>query len=253
MRHTPPIFPAPTARSVSILIPAFNEAATIAELLRQVLAVDLGSLTKEIIIVEANSTDGTRAIVQRFEEEGKIKAIYEDRPRGKGHAIKKAFQAATGDILLIQDADLEYRPSEYPDLLAPFSNGNVHFVLGSRHLGEGSWRFRKFIKSRASAYIFNIGNHACNFLFNTVYGTTLTDPTTMFKVFRRTCIKPLHFRSNFFELDWEIVAKLIKAGYLPLEVPISYVSRSFQEGKKIKFWRDGLLSLYAIFRFRWAD
>ncbi|MCG3203447.1 MAG: Undecaprenyl-phosphate 4-deoxy-4-formamido-L-arabinose transferase [Elusimicrobia bacterium] len=240
---------------LSVIIPAFNEANTIKDLLQQVVEVDLHPLgiTKEIIVVESGSQDGTREIVQDFENRGVIRAHYEDRPRGKGHAVKLAFKNLTGDIVLIQDADLEYKPSEYPALLAPIQSGKADFVLGSRHLGKGDWHFRKFVNDQVSAKFMNIGNKVCNGLFNFLYGTHMTDPTTMFKVFRSSCISSKVFRSNYFELDWEIVAKLIRSGFIPHEVPISYVSRSFKEGKKIKLWRDGFLSLYAIVRFRWWD
>ncbi len=240
---------------LSIIIPAFNERPTVEQLLKEVIAVDLAPLgvEKEIIVVESGSTDGTREVVKDFESKGLVKAIYQPKPRGKGNAVRAAFATLTGDIVLIQDADLEYRVSEYPDLLKPLLSGQTDFVLGSRHLGKGDWHFRKFVHGKLSAAFMNFGNKLCNTLFNILYGVDLTDPTTMFKVFRASCIRGVTFRSDYFELDLEIVGKLIRRKYFPIEIPISYVSRGFDEGKKIRISRDGFLVIYAMFRFRWFD
>ena len=183
----------------------------------------------------------------------KVRAIYQDRPMGKGNAVKTGFRAAKGDIFLIQDADLEYKVSEYPKLIAPILTGRANFVLGSRHLGHGSWKIRRFTKNRLKSAFFNAAVLGCHTLFNILHGTRLSDPTTMFKVFRRECIEGVVFRSNHFQMDWEIVAKILRRGHPPVEVPVSYVSRSVAEGKKVRFWRDGPLSLYAIVRFRFFD
>lgn len=238
---------------VSILIPVFNEAATVRPLLDQVLASDCLGLEKELVVVESNSTDGTRAVVQEYERAGKIAAFYEPRPQGKGHALKAALTASTGDVILVQDADLEYKIAEYPGLLRPIVEGRVDFVLGSRHLGAETSQFRKFITEGTKARLINLGGVLYTGLFNALYGVKLTDPATMFKVFKRSCLDGVALRSNWFDLDWEIVAKLIRRGHIPIEVPVSYASRSFEEGKKIRFWRDAPMVLWAIVRFRFLD
>jgi len=235
------------------LIPVYNEAATLQPLLDQVLAADCLGLEKEVIVVESNSTDGTRRIVQEYETRGLVRAIYEDRPQGKGHAVKAALGAATGDIVLIQDADLEYKVSEYPTLIKPILEGHTDFVLGSRHLGAASWQIRCFLTEGIKARLINIGAVFYTNLFNLLYGVRLTDPATMFKVFRRSVLDGVRLRSDWFDLDWEIVAKLIRKGRRPLEVPVSYASRSFEQGKKIRFWRDAPMVLWAIVRFRFLD
>lgn len=238
---------------LSVIIPAYNERPTVEKLLQQVIDLSLPEIEKEILVVESGSTDGTREVVQAYEAKKLIRAFYEDRPRGKGFAVRHALPEATGDIVLIQDADLEYRVSEYPELLAPLVEGRADFVLGSRHLGAGTWKMRHFVHGRLSAWVFNVGNMACTQSFNFLYGTRLTDPTTMFKVFRRKFLEGVVLRSNYFQIDWEIVAKLLRRGCIPLEVPITYASRTFEEGKKIRLWRDGPLALYAMIRFRWCD
>ena len=236
---------------LSIIIPVYNEAATFEKLMEKVLAVKIPKITKEIIIVESNSIDGTNKLVQQYEK--KCKVLYQEKAMGKGNALKRGFQHATGDIILIQDADLEYNPHEYPQLIEPIVAGKTAFVLGSRPLGKESWSIRKYAGYFFYARLLNIGGLAYNFLFNFLYNVWLTDPSTMYKVFKKECIKDITFKCNYFDLDWEIVAKLIKKGYIPLEVPISYTSRSLQEGKKIKFLRDGFLVFWAIFRFRFFD
>lgn len=238
---------------LSIVVPVYNEVRTARELLKRVLEVDLGALEKEIIVVESGSTDGSRELVQEFEKAGKIKALYQDRPRGKGNALKIGLAAATGDIVLIQDADLEYDIGDYPDLLKPILEGKAAFVLGSRHLGKDDWKIRKFIEHRFQAWLINLGGLLYTNLFNLLYGVKLTDPATMFKVFKKECLDGLTLKSNYFELDWEIVAKFVKKGFIPAEVPVNYASRSKEEGKKIRFFRDGSLVFLAIVRFRFFD
>lgn len=236
-------------QKLSIIIPVYNEAAYISPLLNRVLAVQLPVL-KEIIIIESNSTDGTREIVKKYETKKEITVLYQDKPFGKGNALKLGFQHATGDIILIQDADLEYKPEEYEQLLEPILSGRTSFVLGSRPLAKESWGIRKYPGYFFYARLLNIGGFFYTMLFNLLYFTWLTDPATMFKVFKRECIFGMTFKSNYFDLDWELVSKLIRKGHKPIEVPVSYHSRSTAQGKKIRFFRDGFLVFCAILRYR---
>ncbi|MEK6868180.1 MAG: glycosyltransferase family 2 protein [Nanoarchaeota archaeon] len=240
-------------QKLSIIIPIYNEAATAAELLDRVLAVKIPSVSKEIIIIESNSTDETRKIVQKYAKIKGVTILYQEKQLGKGNALKLGFQHATGDIILIQDADLEYKPEEYAKLLEPILSGKTSFVLGSRPLGKESWSIRKYAGYFFYARLLNLGGLFYTFLFDFLYFVWLTDPATMFKVFKRECISGMTFRSNYFDLDWELVAKLVKRGYVPIEVPVSYASRSVAEGKKIRFFRDGFLVFWAILRYRFFD
>ncbi len=239
-------------QKLSIIIPVYNEAAYISLLLDRVLALKL-PVSKEIIIVESNSTDGTREIVKKYEKEKEITVLYQDKPLGKGNALKLGFQHAIGDIILIQDADLEYKPEEYEKLLGPILSRKTSFVLGSRPLGKESWSIRKYPGYFFYARLLNLGGFFYTFLFNLLYFVWLTDPATMFKVFKKDCISDITFKSNYFDLDWELVSKLIRKGHKPIEVPVSYHSRSIAEGKKIRFFRDGLLVFLAILRYRFLD
>lgn len=243
-------------KSVSIVIPIFNEAATVIPLLNAVMKQPLPSgLEKELVLVESRSTDGTREKVEWFasQNEGgatRVQLILQDIPRGKGFAVREGLKRATGDVILIQDADLEYDVADYPALLEPILEGHADFVLGSRHLSAGNWKIRKFAKSPLRAFIMNFGGSFFHTLFNWVYGVKLTDPTTMYKVFLSSCVRGVNFESNRFDFDWELVAKLLRLGYTPLEVPVSYRSRGFEEGKKINFFRDPFTYIRAILKFR---
>lgn len=253
---------AATATKLSIIIPVFNEAAFVRELLSKVVGQKIPSpLRKELIIVESNSTDGSREIVQKFLKDNEellkqnsieARLILQPSPRGKGNATREGLLLATGDIILIQDADLEYDVNDYPYLVQPILNGHADFVLGSRHLSAGSWKIRKFVESPMKAAYMNFGGTLFHTMFNLVYGTKLTDPTTMFKVFRRDCIRGVVFQSNRFDFDYELVAKLIRLGFQPLEVPVSYTSRGFEAGKKISIFRDPFTWVAAIIKFRFT-
>jgi glycosyltransferase involved in cell wall biosynthesis len=244
---------------VSIIIAVYNEASTLRPLLERVWAQPLPGLTRELVIIESNSTDGSREIVAQFARccrdagPAQVHVIYQDRPYGKGHAIRQGFAAASGDILLIQDADLEYEVSDYPDLLRPILEGRTALVLGSRHLGPASWKIRHFASNGLLATLMNAGGVLFRGLFNRLFSVRLTDPTTMYKVFRASCLEGLDFTCNRFDFDYELLGKLIRAGYVPLEVPVSYTSRGFDEGKKIRIWRDPATWVLAIFKCRFQS
>jgi glycosyltransferase involved in cell wall biosynthesis len=243
---------------VSIIIAVYNEAATIATLLERVWAQPTLEVSKEIIIVESNSTDGSREIVAQFyarhaaDLSQRIQVIHEPRPMGKGHAIRQGFAAATGDIFLIQDADLEYDVADYPELLKPIVEGETAFVLGSRHMGPDGWKIRRFAHRGLQAAFMNCGGLLFHALFNAAFATRLTDPTSMYKVFRSDCLDDLIFTCNRFDFDFELLGKLIRKGFMPVEVPVSYQSRGFDEGKKIRVFRDPLTWVFAILRCRFT-
>jgi len=243
---------------LSIVIAVFNEARTVGELLESVLAQPLPHITKEIVIVESNSTDGSREIVADFAARHagnatvEISVIYQREPKGKGDAIRAGLAVATGDVILIQDADLEYDVADYPELLKPILDDRTAFVLGSRHMGADNWKIRKFGGTGLRAVFMNCGGILFHGFFNFLFRTRLTDPTTMYKVFRAECLEGLSFSCNRFDFDFELLGKLIRAGFEPIEVPVSYTSRGFEDGKKIRVFRDPLTWIVAIAKCRFA-
>lgn len=243
--------PIPAKRTrVSVVLPVYNEAGTVSTILEEVTTIDIPDVELEVIVVESNSTDGSREVVQRYAEHPRIKIVFQDHPSGKGNAVREGFSHASGDIILIQDADLEYKVSEYPLVLAPLIAGTTNFVLGCRH--SPGQPMRNFEEARHTSRIMNAAHWGFTGMFNTVYRTKLRDPFTMYKVFRTECIAGVPFTSNRFDFDWELVAKLVRLGNTPLEVPITYSSRDFDAGKKVRFFRDPLTWMVALVRFRFS-
>ena len=240
----------------SIVVPVFDERATVAALLDRVLAAPLpAGLEREVVIVEGNSADGTRDIVRGYEGRPGVRVLYEDAPRGKGAAVRTGLAAVTGDFLLIQDGDLEYSPDDYPKVLEPLLKGEADVVFGSRVMTSPQhWQFRRFAGfERLYGFFVNLGGVLFTALFNSLYGTRLSDGATMFKLYRTSVLKGMTFRSNGFDYDWEMAGKAAKAGCRFAEVPVLYKARSRAEGKKIRFWRDGTRVLLAILRYRFLD
>ncbi len=245
--------PGERAERLSIIMPVFNERSTFPLVIEPLLAKTIPGMEIEIVIVESNSTDGTRDEVRKVEGRPRVRVVYEERPRGKGHAVRAGLAHATGDFILIQDADLEYDLNDYESLLDPLRTGRAAFVLGARHGMEGrSWKMRHFTDQVIVSQVMNLGHLFFTGLFNLVYGTRLRDPFTMFKVFRRDCLHGLTFESNRFDFDWELVGKLVRAGYMPIEIPVNYESRSFAQGKKVSFFRDPLTWFRACFKYRFV-
>lgn len=238
---------------LSILMPVYNEEKYIEKIINKVMAIDIGNIEKEIIIIESNSIDGTKELIKKYENKDGFKIIYEQKAQGKGCAIRKGFKSATGDIILIQDADLEYTPDDYPKLLKPILEGRAKFVLGSRYLGKKSLFIRHFEDSPIKAFTINIGAKFLDGIFNILYSVSITDPQTMYKIFNKECLKDIEFKSNYFDLDWEIVSKFIRKGYIPVEIPIHYESRDIYQGKKISLRRDAFKNLWAIIKYRFKD
>jgi glycosyltransferase involved in cell wall biosynthesis len=231
----------------------FNEIKTFKHVLDKIINLNIENINKEIIIIESNSTDGTREDVLQYKNKPDIKIIFENKPLGKGHAVRAGLSIATGDCIIIQDADLEYDPNDYHKLLAPLVNGQAEFVLGTRMAnGSKNWQLRKFKKEKFFEYCLNLGHIFFNILFNLTYGQKLTDPFTMFKVFKRSCIDNISFTANRFDFDWELVGKLCRKGYKPLEIPIKYKSRSYKDGKKVSLLKDPILFFIANFKYRFC-
>ena len=222
MLHTHPV--------VSVIVPVYNECETVTQVMEPLINKQLVGLDKEIIVVEGNSTDGSREAVLKYQDLPGVQIILTDQPRGKGHAVRLGLAKATGDFVLIQDADLEYDMNDYDELLEPLRLYRQAFVLGSRH--KGHWRVRRFAKASFFAEYLNLGHIFFTILFNLLYGQNLSDPWTMYKVFRRDCLYGLQFECNRFDFDVELMAKLVRKGYIPVEIPVNYKSRSFSEGKK---------------------
>lgn len=241
----------PGRKKLSVVMAAYNEAPTFMKMVDAVLQKKLADLEVELIIVESNSTDGTRELAEQYREHPRVKLILEDKPRGKGHAIRAGLQASTGDFILIQDADLEYDLEDYDALLEPLMTGREAFVLGSRH-GGNVWKMRQFSGQAGLSALLNFGHWFFTTLVNVLFGQHLKDPFTMFKVFRRDCLFGLTFECNRFDFDFELLIKLIRKGYRPLELPVNYRSRTFQQGKKVSMVRDPLTWLRALVKLRFA-
>lgn len=239
------------AEQLSVVLPVYEEAGTVRQVIEAVLAKPL-RIAKELVIVESGSHDGTREIVAEYASTPGVRVIYEPAPRGKGHAVRTGLAACTGSIVLIQDADLEYDIDDYDALLEPILQHRASFVLGSRTLGAGDWKVRRFARGALAGFALNVAQVGFAKTFNLLYQQRTSDVNTMFKVFRRSCLATVDLTSDGFELDIELVCKLVRAGHAPLEVPVNYVARDFSQGKKIRFWRDAWPGYAAFFKYRWG-
>jgi glycosyltransferase involved in cell wall biosynthesis len=235
-------------------MPVYNEGKTFDVVMNQLLEKEIPGLDIDIVIVESNSTDGTREDVLKFADHPRVRIVLEDRPSGKGHAVRAGLAAASGDFVLIQDADLEYDMDDYEAILEPLRRLETGFVLGIRTRTDGAkYGVRHFEHEALTSQIMNIGNTLFLGLFNLIYQSRLKDPFTMYKVIRLDCLYGMRLESNRFDFDWELTAKLLRAGYKPVEVPVSYQSRSFSEGKKISVFKDPLTWVIAAFKYRFAS
>ncbi len=237
------------ATTVSVIVPVFNEISTVKSALDALVAKRIEGYELRLIVVESNSRDGSREVVLGYRGLPNVSVILEEAPRGKGHAVRTGLAAADGEIVMIQDADLEYDLEDYAKLLLPISEGQSSFVLGSRHT-KGGWAMRKFTDQKLHAAVLNLAHWTFTLMINVALGVWLRDPFTMYKVFRRDCIAGLKLECNRFDFDWELLIKLVRRGYRPLEIPVSYRSRSFKEGKKISMIRDPLTWMVALVKYR---
>ena len=222
---------------LSVVIPVYNEKKTLSELICRVEAV---KLEKEIIIVDDASTDGTRDLLKKYEEQERFKVIYQSKNAGKGSALRAGFDKAEGEIIIVQDADLEYDPKEYPLLIEPILDGRADVVYGSRFLGG---------THRVFFFWHYVGNKVLTTLSNMCTDLCLTDMETGCKVFRRTVLDSFILKCNRFGFEPEFTSKVARHAFRIYEVPISYSGRDYEEGKKIN-WKDGVAALWFIFRFR---
>ncbi len=233
------------AKKLSLLIPVYNEVTSLEALLDRVEAVDFCGLEKEIILVDDGSVDGTREILSRLEaQHPNYRVVYHTQNMGKGAALRTAIDIASGDILAIQDADLEYDPQDYPPLIQLIVDNQADVVYGSR-LTPGA-------NSEAFAGLHYLGNKLLTLVTNMLYQTRITDMETCYKAFRADVLKGIKIRSNRFDFEPEITAKVLKQKCRLAEAPISYNGRAFHEGKKIT-WVDGLWALKALVKFRFTD
>jgi len=238
-------------KTCTFIVPVYNEANTFPVMMTALLAKRLPKgLKKSIIVIESNSSDGTRNEALKFANHPQVQVILQEKARGKGNAVREGFMHANGDIIIIQDGDLEYDMNDLDDLITPVLQFQAPFVLGSRH--GGRWKMRQFEDKKGLSNILNFGHLIFTQLLNLLYGQKLKDPFTMYKVFRRDCLHDLRFESNRFDFDFELVIKLIRKGYIPVEIPINYQSRSFKAGKKVRVFRDPLTWIWALIKYRFS-
>lgn len=229
---------------LSIVIPVYNEAATILDILKLVASIEVG-LEKELIVVDDCSKDGTRDVLKQVAiDHPEWRVLYHDVNRGKGAALRTGFAAATGDFVIIQDADLEYDPREYPLLLRPLLENRADVVFGSRFLGGGPHRVCYFWHYQGNKFLTTLSNMMTNL--------NLTDMEVCYKVFRREVLQSLTLKEERFGFEVEITAKVSHGKWRIYEVPISYYGRSYEEGKKIT-WKDGFRALWCIIKYRFVD
>ncbi len=230
----------PSTVKLSVLIPVYNEERTIDEILRLVTSEPTD---KEVVVVDDGSTDGTREKLRAWDGRAGVRVILQPKNLGKGRAVRAALEAARGEILIIQDADLEYDPTEYPRLLGPIESGRADVVFGSRFVGSSEHRVQNFWHQQ--------GNRALTLISNVVTGLNLSDMATCYKAFHRRVVPALDLQSPGFGVDAEITAKVARAGFRIFEVPVSYFGRSQAEGKKIRL-KDGFSALAALVRHRFG-
>ena len=227
-------------KKISIIIPVYNEKRTILEVIKRVEESDTLGLEKEVVLVDDGSTDGTKDVLKRLEN--KYLIIYHPKNLGKGAALRSGFQAAKGDIILMQDSDLELNPHDYPQLLKPVLEQKSDVISGNRYSGDNP-RFY---------FMHYYGGKLLSWLTNLFYGSKLSDICCGYKVFESSVLKNLDLKSNGFEIEEELTIKILKRGYKILEVPIAYHPRTYQEGKKTR-WHDGLKAIWLIIKYKFVN
>jgi glycosyltransferase involved in cell wall biosynthesis len=224
---------------LSVIVPVFNERNTVAEIVRRMRSVDL-PVEREIVVVDDGSDDGTRDVLTQLAD-STVHIVKHGVNRGKGAAIRTGLENSTGDVVLVQDADLEYDPEDWPKLLAPILKGRARVVYGSRFTGE----------RRNMLFLHWVGNRFLSLVTNVLYNSTLSDMETCYKLFQRDVLDGVQLRTNRFEFEPEFTAKVLRRGIRIYEVPISYAGREPHEGKKIT-WRDGISALWTLVKYRFV-
>ena len=224
---------------LSVVMPVFNERHTVHEIIGRVLAVPLRI---ELVVVDDGSSDGTSEILVELQKQHGFKLVVQTENQGKGAALQRGFEEVTGDLVVIQDADLEYSPEEYPDLIKLICEGRADVVYGSRFLG----------RHRAFMFTHYFGNRVLTLITNILYNTMLSDMETCYKVMRTSVLRSMTLKSKGFGIEPELTAKIFKRGYRVYEVPITYDGRGYGEGKKIT-WRDGVVALWVLIKFRFTE
>jgi glycosyltransferase involved in cell wall biosynthesis len=224
---------------LSVVMPVYNERETVEEIVRRVLAVPVRI---QLVVVDDGSTDGSREILAGLQRDLGFELVLQERNQGKGAALRRGFERVGGDLVIIQDADLEYSPEEYPELIDLICQGRADVVYGSRFLG----RHRVFMFSHY------LGNRIVTLLTNILYNTMLTDMETCYKVMRSEIVRGMRLQSSGFGIEPEMTAKIFKGGYRVYEIPITYDGRGYEQGKKIT-WRDGLVALWVLLKYRVID
>jgi glycosyltransferase involved in cell wall biosynthesis len=224
---------------LSVVMPVYDERDTIEEIVRRVLAVPLRI---QLIVVDDHSTDGTRELLAGLRDELGFTLLLQPRNMGKGAALRRGFEAVTGDLVVIQDADLEYSPEELPGLIDLICQGRADVVYGSRFLG----RHRVFL------FTHYLGNRLLTLMTNVLYNTMLSDMETCYKVMRTEVLRSMTLESNGFGIEPELTAKICRRGYRMYEIPITYDGRGYEEGKKIG-WRDGVVAIWVLLRYRFSE
>lgn len=226
--------------NISVVIPVYNELKTLDEILRRVKATNLAD---EIIVVDDGSTDGTRTLYEKYATDGLVKIILHEQNQGKGAAVVTGIKATKGDVIVIQDADLEYDPREYPNLLRPLEEGLADVVYGSRFLGA---------PRRATMFWHMVANKLLTFLTNILYNNILTDMETGYKVFRKSVVDGITIHARRFDFEPEFTAKILKRKVRIFEVPITFNPRDYSEGKKIQL-KDAFEAVWTLFKYRFVD
>ena len=224
---------------ISVVMPVYNERATVEEIITRVLAVPLRI---QLIVVDDRSTDGTRDVLNDLQQRFGFELLLQERNQGKGAALRRGFERVSGDIVLVQDADLEYSPDDFPLLIELICDGRADVVYGSRFLG----RHRVFL------FTHYLGNRVLTLVANVLYNTMLTDMETCYKVMRASVLRSFTLHSDGFGIEPEITAKIFKRKYRVYEVPITYDGRGYDEGKKIT-WRDGVVALWVLLKYRFIE